>query len=116
MISKNIAGISTGTLPTTQPGYCFGLGFAINLDDGQSFWASSKCGANWGGTWGSAFRIDPKEALIGMPQSVAGINLTSGFGCGKLGVLILFLARRRKRLRLTNWSAYWGCCGPRFAC
>ncbi len=71
MTSNHIVGMSPGMLPTTQPGYGFGLGFAVRLDEGQGTSAGSKGDANWGGAWGTAFWIDPKEALVGIVMTQA---------------------------------------------
>lgn len=68
MLSNHLAGIAPGTL---QPGYGFGLGFAVRLEAGQAPWAGSRGDANWGGAWGTAFWIDPEEALIGIVMTQA---------------------------------------------
>lgn len=68
MISNHIAGIPPGAL---QPGYGFGLGLAVRLDDGQAAHAGSKGDAHWGGAWGTAFWIDPRTGIVGIVMTQA---------------------------------------------
>jgi CubicO group peptidase (beta-lactamase class C family) len=46
------------------PGYGFGLGFAVRLDNGRSAWVGSKGDYYWGGWGGTYFWVDPREKLI----------------------------------------------------
>jgi CubicO group peptidase (beta-lactamase class C family) len=46
------------------PGYGFGLGFAVRLEQGLSEWPGSVGDYFWGGYAGTYFWIDPKEQLI----------------------------------------------------
>lgn len=71
MLANHIVGINPGTLPSTQPGHGFGLGWAVRLDDGMGFAAGSKGDAAWGGAWGTGFWIDPKEGLVGIVMTQA---------------------------------------------
>ncbi len=49
-----------------QPGFGFGYGFAIHLDQSLSNKIRSAGSYGWGGYWGTEFWIDPKEELIGI--------------------------------------------------
>ena len=55
-----------------NPGYGFGLGFAVAVDPGAIGELSSAGEYNWGGAAGTRFWIDPGEELIGvfMVQSI----------------------------------------------
>jgi CubicO group peptidase (beta-lactamase class C family) len=57
-----------------QPGYGFGLGFAVRKETGVNSAPGSAGEYNWGGAAGTGFWIDPKEALICviMTQTVPG--------------------------------------------
>jgi CubicO group peptidase (beta-lactamase class C family) len=57
-----------------QPGYGFGLGFAVRKETGVNSVPGSAGEYNWGGAAGTGFWIDPKEALICvvMTQTVPG--------------------------------------------
>ena len=48
------------------PGYGFGLGFAVRLQDGLASTPGSVGDYNWGGLGGTYFWVDPKEKLIGI--------------------------------------------------
>ncbi|MDA1330856.1 MAG: serine hydrolase [Proteobacteria bacterium] len=56
--------ISKGTLYLPGPGYGFGLGFAIRLENGQSAWPGSVGEYFWAGYGGTYFWIDPVEELV----------------------------------------------------
>jgi CubicO group peptidase (beta-lactamase class C family) len=61
-------------MPTLQPGYTFGLGFAVRKGNGLN-WAPGSAGEyNWGGAAGTGFWVDPKEQLVVviMTQTVPG--------------------------------------------
>ena len=49
-----------------QPGYGFGLTFAVNLGPGKTGALGSEGEYNWGGAAGTRFWIDPKEQMIGV--------------------------------------------------
>jgi CubicO group peptidase (beta-lactamase class C family) len=57
-----------------QPGYGFGLGFAVRKETGVNSVPGSAGEYSWGGAAGTGFWIDPKEALICviMTQTVPG--------------------------------------------
>jgi len=64
MLSDHIAGMGGTTIATTGPGYGFGLGWGVRLQDGMG-WAPGSAGdAMWAGAWGTSFWIDPKEKLV----------------------------------------------------
>jgi CubicO group peptidase (beta-lactamase class C family) len=66
MLSNHIAGMGGTTIGTTGPGYGFGLGWGVRLQDGMG-WAPGSAGdAMWAGAWGTSFWIDPKERLVGI--------------------------------------------------
>jgi CubicO group peptidase (beta-lactamase class C family) len=46
------------------PGYGFGLGFAVRRETGLASLTGSQGDYNWGGAYGTAFWIDPKEQLV----------------------------------------------------
>jgi CubicO group peptidase (beta-lactamase class C family) len=66
MLSDHIVGLGGSTMATTGPGYGFGLGFAVRLQDGYAWVPGSKGDAMWAGFWGTSFTIDPKEELVGI--------------------------------------------------
>ena len=57
-------GISTGTNYLPSPGFGFGLGFAVRLDQGSSAVPGSVGELNWGGAGGTDFWADPKEEMF----------------------------------------------------
>ena len=61
-------------IPVLQPGYGFGLGFAVRKGGGVNNTIGSAGEYNWGGAAGTGFWIDPKEQLIAimMTQTVPG--------------------------------------------
>ena len=61
-------------IPTLQPGYGFGLGFAVRKAVGVNSTIGSAGEYNWGGAAGTGFWIDPKEQLVAivMTQTVPG--------------------------------------------
>lgn len=71
MLSDQTPGLPGSTVASTGPGYGFGLGFAVRLQDGVGWAAGSKGDAMWGGAFGTSFFIDPKEELV-------AIQLTQG--------------------------------------
>ncbi len=66
MLSNHIVGMSGTTIATTGPGYGFGLGYGVRLDEGMGWTPGSKGDAMWAGAWGTSFWIDPKEKLVGI--------------------------------------------------
>lgn len=66
MLSQHTVGMGGSTIGTTGPGYGFGLGFGVRLDDGMGWVPGSKGDAMWAGAWGTSFWIDPKEKLVGI--------------------------------------------------
>lgn len=71
MLSSHTVGMGGSTIGTTGPGYAFGLGFAVRLDEGMGWAPGSKGDAMWAGAWGTSFWIDPKEGLVGILMSQA---------------------------------------------
>jgi len=61
-------------IPTLQPGYGFGLGFAVRKGGGVNSAIGSAGEYNWGGAAGTGFWVDPNEQLIAivMTQTVPG--------------------------------------------
>jgi CubicO group peptidase (beta-lactamase class C family) len=48
------------------PGYGFGLGYSVVIDQGQSGMPASEGTYSWGGAFGTSFWVDPAEELIGI--------------------------------------------------
>ncbi len=76
-MASNHIGPSTGISPGAQflpgPGYGFGLGFAVRLEQGDSAMPGSVGELYWGGAGGTYFWADPKEEMfvVMMMQSFA---------------------------------------------
>ena len=66
MMSDHIAGLQGSPLPTTGPGYGFGLGFGVRLQEGVGYAPGSTGDAMWAGAGGTSFTIDPKEKIVGV--------------------------------------------------
>ena len=66
MLSQHTVGMGGTTIGTTGPGYGFGLGFGVRLDEGMGWAPGSEGDAMWAGAWGTSFWIDPKEKLVGI--------------------------------------------------
>ena len=66
MLSDHTKGMGGSTISTTGPGYGFGLGFGVRLDQGMAYVPGSPGDAMWAGAWGTSFWIDPKEQLVGI--------------------------------------------------
>ncbi len=66
MLSNHTVGMAGNPVATTGPGYGFGLGFGVRLDEGMGWTPGSKGDAMWAGAWGTSFWIDPKEKLVGI--------------------------------------------------
>ena len=58
-------------IPLLQPGYGFGLGFAIRRADGLNGVAGSAGEYNWGGAGGTMFWVDPREQLVAVLMTQA---------------------------------------------
>jgi CubicO group peptidase (beta-lactamase class C family) len=71
MLSNHTAGMGGTTIATTGPGYGFGLGWGVRLDEGMGYAPGSKGDAMWAGAWGTSFWVDPKEGLVGILMSQA---------------------------------------------
>jgi CubicO group peptidase (beta-lactamase class C family) len=74
MLSNHIVGMGGSTMATTGPGYGFGLGYGVRLDEGMGWVPGSKGDAMWAGAWGTSFWIDPKEKLVGILMSQSPSN------------------------------------------
>jgi CubicO group peptidase (beta-lactamase class C family) len=59
------------------PGYGFGLGFAVRRETGVASLTGTAGDYNWGGAYGTAFWVDPKEQLVvvSMTQAPGAIRL-----------------------------------------
>jgi len=66
MLSQHTVGMGGTTVASTGPGYGFGLGFGVRLDDGMAWVPGSKGDAMWAGAAGTSFWIDPEEGLVGI--------------------------------------------------
>jgi CubicO group peptidase (beta-lactamase class C family) len=64
MLSNHMIGTAGSPTASTGPGYGFGLGFAVRLQDGFAVAPGSTGDAMWAGAWGTSFTIDPKEQLV----------------------------------------------------
>ena len=65
------ARIAPGALLTNNPGYTFGLGFAVRQGVGVAGVVGSAGEFTWGGYAGTYFWVDPKEELVGVYMSQA---------------------------------------------
>jgi CubicO group peptidase (beta-lactamase class C family) len=74
MLSNHIVGMGGTPLATTGPGYGFGLGYGVRLDEGMGWAPGSKGDAMWAGAWGTSFWIDPKEKLVGILMAQSPSN------------------------------------------
>jgi CubicO group peptidase (beta-lactamase class C family) len=63
MTSDHLGNIRVA-LPTLQPGYGFGLGFAVRKETGLNWVTGSAGEYRWGGAAGTAFWVDPKEQMV----------------------------------------------------
>ena len=66
MLSNHMIGMGGTPAASTGPGYGFGLGFAVRLQDGFAVAPGSTGDAMWAGAWGTSFTIDPKEQIVGI--------------------------------------------------
>ena len=74
MLSDHTKGMGGSTIATTGPGYGFGLGFGVRLDQGMAYVPGSPGDAMWAGAWGTSFWIDPKERLVGILMAQSPSN------------------------------------------
>jgi CubicO group peptidase (beta-lactamase class C family) len=63
MLSNHTAGMGGTTIATTGPGYGFGLGWGVRLDEGMGYAPGSRGDAMWAGAWGTSFWVDPAERV-----------------------------------------------------
>ena len=66
MLSDHIPGFPGSTSATAGPGYGFGLGFAVRLQDGLGVAPGSTGDAMWAGAGGTSFTIDSREKIVGI--------------------------------------------------
>ena len=66
MLSNHIQGLIGSPLPTTGPGYGFGLGWGVRLAEGGGYAPGSPGDAMWAGAGGTSFTVDPQEKIIGV--------------------------------------------------
>ncbi len=69
MLSDHLMGAGANSIVLQNvagPGYGFGLGFAIRLQEGFAWAPGTKGDATWTGILGTMFTIDPKENLVGI--------------------------------------------------
>lgn len=66
MLSNHLVGMGGSTAASTGPGYGFGLGFAVRLQEGFAVVPGSTGDAMWAGVWGTSFTIDPREQIVGI--------------------------------------------------
>ncbi|HEY4252095.1 MAG TPA: serine hydrolase domain-containing protein [Roseomonas sp.] len=64
MLSNHTQGMGGSPTSSTGPGYGFGLGFAVRLQDGMGTTPGSEGDAMWAGAWGTSFTIDRAEELV----------------------------------------------------
>ncbi|WP_198370040.1 serine hydrolase domain-containing protein, partial [Roseomonas rosulenta] len=63
MMSNHIQGMGGSPEASTGPGYGFGLGFGVRLQDGFAVAPGSTGDAMWAGAWGTSFTVDRAEGL-----------------------------------------------------
>jgi CubicO group peptidase (beta-lactamase class C family) len=66
MTSDHTAGIKPGKYYLPGPGYGFGLGYAVRLEDGNAPSFGTEGEFNWGGAAGTAYYTDPQEDMIAL--------------------------------------------------
>ncbi len=68
--------VGNGLSDFPSPGYGFGLGFGVRLQNGISLWPGSKGEFFWGGMAGTYFWVDPREEMfvVYMMQSITERN------------------------------------------
>jgi CubicO group peptidase (beta-lactamase class C family) len=77
MTSDHLGAIAGAGDYLPGPGYGFGLGFAVRREAGLSNMTGSAGDYNWGGAYGTAFWVDPKEQLVvvSMTQAPGAIRI-----------------------------------------
>jgi CubicO group peptidase (beta-lactamase class C family) len=78
MLSDHTVGLD-GLDSAPDPGYGFGLGFAVRRDKGMAWTAGSKGDAMWLGTFGTSFWIDPREGLVAIMMRYSTTRRPSGW-------------------------------------
>ncbi|UOA28188.1 serine hydrolase domain-containing protein [Pseudosulfitobacter sp. DSM 107133] len=66
MTSNHLEGITPGKYYLPGPGYGFGLGYAVRLEDGNAPSFGTKGDYNWGGAAGTGYYADPAEDMIAL--------------------------------------------------
>ncbi|KIN61518.1 putative penicillin binding protein [Sulfitobacter noctilucae] len=66
MTSNHMGGIQPGKYYLPGPGYGFGLGYAVRLENGNAPSFGTEGEFNWGGAAGTAYYTDPKEDMIAL--------------------------------------------------
>jgi CubicO group peptidase (beta-lactamase class C family) len=66
MCSEHTVGMTDSTHANTGPGYGFGLGFAVRLNQGICWVPGSVGESLWSGVWGTSFWLDFKENLTAL--------------------------------------------------
>ncbi len=66
MFSEHTQGTAGSPASSTGPGYGFGLGFAVRLQDGLAVVPGSAGDVMWAGAWGTFFTIDRAEGLVAL--------------------------------------------------
>jgi CubicO group peptidase (beta-lactamase class C family) len=66
MCSEHTVGMTGSTHANTGPGYGFGLGFAVRLNQGMCWVPGSLGESLWSGVWGTSFWLDYKENLTAL--------------------------------------------------
>ncbi|MCR8826051.1 serine hydrolase domain-containing protein [Pseudosulfitobacter koreensis] len=66
MTANHLEGITPGKYYLPGPGYGFGLGYAVRLQNGNAPSLGSEGEFNWGGAAGTAYHTDPKEDMIAL--------------------------------------------------
>lgn len=71
MLSDHIVGLEGDPLPTTGPGYGFGLGWGVRKQEGVGYSPGSVGDAMWAGAGGTSFTIDPQEDIVAVFMAAA---------------------------------------------
>ena len=66
MTSNHMQGITPGKYYLPGPGYGFGLGYAVRLEDGNAPSFGTEGDYHWGGAAGTAYYTDPAEDMIAL--------------------------------------------------
>jgi len=64
MTSDHLGSITGAGDYLPGPGYGFGLGFAVRRETGLASLTGTEGDYNWGGAYGTAFWVDPREQLV----------------------------------------------------